>query len=404
MGISPQRILNPVGGRRVLSLAVGYERKIIVSGRMRGRAAHLLPSGPWRPHQQRFVAAVPRHRYKGSVAYARRYRASDGTDHWYLSWRERGKIRTQRLPAGTHETTARATARAMSAAHGTARRPEAIAPLAALGRFLEHVEKVKRRSPDTVRFYREALTPLFRHMAETGPMRAWSLRSFEAFVALHPKWSARTIQARAVAARTFAKWARVHGYMVGDFARDFQGPRVSPPRKEAYDAEELRRILAASIGHTLEIPVHLAFWVGHSHGDIARLTWEAIDLKAGWIEERRSKTKRDQPLPISPDLKAVLSRHKKRSGLVCPDFDRGAATWPWRQLCRRARVDPTGGLKKLRHTYATMLDATREVDNATHAALMAHAPGSAMPRRYSHPDRERLRDGIAALGKALNSM
>lgn len=324
------------------------------------------------------------------MAWARSRKCREGVV-WYVSRRAAGgKVETVRLGV-VDKSVARAAAKAQSERDGTRARPEAIAPLAALGKFCAHWAEVRRRSPETVEFYRERLAPLFRALAARGPMRSWREAWFEEYVREHADWKPRTVQALAVAARTFTKWARRKGYACAEFARDYESPRVVRGGKAAYSVDEARALLRASAGTSLEVPVALAFWAGLSWGDVAKLT--RADVARGWITRPRSKTGVPNLVPIARPLARVL----KDAELPCA-LPKGSD--PWRRLCERAGVPSAGGLKRLRRTYYTLLTIA-QVDQPTRTDLMGHTPRN-VTEGYGASDMERLRRGIEALERVVS--
>lgn len=323
------------------------------------------------------------------MAYARSRMTQEGRV-WYVSHRVGGKVKTPTRLGVVPKSVALAAARAQTERDGTRARPEAIAPLAALGRFCDEARDIYRRSPKTIRFYQQRLAPLVRFLADKGPMRAWCRPWFEEYVRSKPHWSPRSIQAIAVGSRTFVKRLRRMGYSVGDFARDFEGPRVLRGTREAYSDEEARRILAASKGHRLELAVHLALYAGLSHGDIERFDRAAV--KDGWFARPRAKTGVPVLIPVAKPLGFRIRSCAPRPLPEGSDV--------WRGLCELAEVPSKGGLKRLRHTFSTLLDAAG-VDSATRRDLMGHTPRS-VSDLYNHSDRRRLEAAIRSLETMLS--
>lgn len=308
---------------------------------------------------------------------------------WRVVHRVKGRPRTALWLGVVPESVARAAAKAQSARDGTRARPEAIAPLAALGRFLREWREVRQRSSETVDDYDTTLRPLLAFCASRGPMRAWGLEDFTAYVRSRPDLGPRSIEKRAVFARTFARWARRSGYALGTFADGFVGPRVVRGARAAYSAPEARALLEASLGTRLELAVHLALYAGLSHGDIVRFDPSAV--REGWYARPRSKTGVPVLVPVAGALAASIARS--------PTPDLPSDGKPWGALCDRAGVEPRGGLKRLRHTFATLLDAAG-VDSATRRDLMGHTPRS-MTDLYTHSDRRRLLGAIRSIERAL---
>lgn len=351
------------------------------------------------------------------MAYVRTHLGAPGKDgkrrvYRYLTWRGRdGKRKTSKLGPVSAAVAKRAAERKTEEVGDRPPPREAVAPLKALRQFLKAWEEQRARSKSTVRFYRYLLTPLVRFMAARGPMRSWTLRGYEAYVATKEGYGARSVQMLTNAARLFSKWARRHGYACADFARDFEGPRVERPRREAYTAEEAARLLAGARGHVLERSIALALLAGQSWGDLYAFDRDrskiAAALRSGWITGPRSKIRqKDQLVPVGKMLREVLTRTQEDERTL-PRED--SSYRPWKRLCERTKVgeekgkpvylSPSGGFKRLRHTFSTLLDAAG-VDHTTRSVLMGHAPRT-MTDRYTHTDQERLREGIEALERAL---
>lgn len=339
-------------------------------------------------------------------------RVVNGKTFWYAVWRVReivgGKLtrvkHTKALGAvGIDSARAECDAVRITEERKDPK-PKHVGVSAALDAFLREKADVQRRRPETIEFYRDRLGPLFVTLGNRGPLRSWQLSWIVDIVAAHPKWSPRTVQMHLTALRTFAKWARSRGYDCPDLARDVKGPTVTKANREAYSVPQLRAILAASVGHRHAVAVALAALAGLSLGDLRALLWRDVDLRRGWITGVRSKTGRPLLIPIAKRLrealKAATPGHPHQVVCTLPKSD-STAYQAWTRICKRAGVSPIGGWKRLRHTYATILDAAH-VDGATRRDLMAHAPGSSMEGLYTHADHGRLRAGIGAIDAAVS--
>lgn len=320
---------------------------------------------------------------------------ADGKTYHYLRYRDREGQHTRALgPIPLSQALDRAAQKTAELSKGVPRR-ESLGAVRALNRFVKHWEEVRRRSPKTVRFYQQKLGPLLAWMAARGGrMATWTPRLFERYVREHPSWSANTVRKVAVAARTFARWARRQNIACPDFAADFEGPMVTRPKKEAYTREEVRRVLDASKGRALEVPVALAFWAGLSDGDVRALTSD--DIAGGWITRPRSKTRVPQIVPVATPLRTLLAGS---DGPVCAVPASMSARW--RQLCKAAGVPSRGGLKRLRISFATLLDAAG-VSRGVISDLMGHTPRD-VTSGYVRADRKALLDGIASLERYVNA-
>lgn len=335
---------------------------------------------------------------------------ADGREHRYLYWRERAgrgtkarwRQRTRALGPVPLEVAEAEAAVVERDVERRTPRPVATGAVQAVNAFLQEWETVKRRRPETIRYYRSLLEPLARELGAKVPLRSWAAKHLVEYLAARPSWSPRHVQMLIVACRTFTKWARRRGWDVQPFALDVEGPRVTAPPREAYTVEQARLLLEESTGTPLAAPVGLALLAGLSLGDLQAITWAAVDLRAKRIQTVRSKTGRPIAVPIGKRLLAILKAAGPGAAdaPVCPDPIRENPSRDFRALCRRAGVPAKGGWKRCRHTYSTLLGAA-QVDRATHQALMAHAPGSQLTDRYSHSDWARLEAGTRAIEGAL---
>lgn len=283
----------------------------------------------------------------------------------------------------------------------------------ALEAFLNS-RRAKGAAEDTITFYREKLERVFDAMGGRA-LPAWRPSDLEAFFAkkrapredaegkVIPGWSPRYVAMHLIACRTFLKWARKRNLAIPDFAADVEAPKRRPTRPKVFTAEEVAAILtyARETSSPLEPAVALAAYAGLSRHDLHELTWEEVDLKANLIRHSRLKTGEGDPLPIRPELRAVLDRHRATHGLVCRGMpaDKSAATQALHRLQERAGVE-TSGWHRFRHTYATLVFAATK-DQATVAALLQHRHGSSETAKYVHTDAVRMSAGAAAAAKAI---
>jgi integrase len=80
-------------------------------------------------------------------------------------------------------------------------------------------------------------------------------------------------------------------------------------RDRVLTAEEFQRILDASPEYFKPI-LHCAYHTGMRRGEILALTWDRVDLKAGFIRLKDSDTKTDaaRSIPVGRELREVLRR------------------------------------------------------------------------------------------------
>jgi len=105
--------------------------------------------------------------------------------------------------------------------------------------------------------------------------------------------------------------------------------RENNAREKVVTAEEYQRLLMVSPVHLRRI-VACAYETGMRAGEIKRLTWDKVDLKAGFIRltARDTKTNEKRAIPLSPVLREILEevRKEQRDGKVAP-IDGRVFTW-----------------------------------------------------------------------------
>lgn len=91
---------------------------------------------------------------------------------------------------------------------------------------------------------------------------------------------------------------------------------------EIFTPEEMGRVLAAADEMNSDLIPFLAIgaFAGLRHAEIQRLDWSEVKLADGFIEVKASKAKTASRrlVPITENLSAWLTPHKKANGLVCP--------------------------------------------------------------------------------------
>jgi integrase len=326
---------------------------------------------------------------------------SSGITTWAIEWREggrKGKVRARQLGAVT-EDEAQYELAAMNAGKRTRREKRVVAPDRAVEDYLRHL-KASGRSDGMVEHDRDKLKPLLDAWGHR-PLSEWARAHLEALLA-ERGWATTRVRNAVGVYRRFVSWCDQVGIACGDFVAGYKPPRLRPPQEpEALSAEEARQFLDAARDHYLEVPVALALFVGLSRGDLRALTWKEVDLDQGLITRPRHKTGRALRLPISPPLREVLERHRRRSGPVCPRLPKSNSSLSksLHRLCDRAEI-PRGGWHRLRHTAATLL-AAAGTDVATIGRILGHRPGSVVTLRYLHTDDERLRQAAEAVAQAV---
>lgn len=256
-------------------------------------------------------------------------------------------------------------------------------------------------------YYRGKVGPFLRAHASL-PLARLTARHVEVWVAAHPEWKPRTVQAFLVSLGSMLAWAKKAGQLVPaglvEDVRAIDRPPIRLIDRNVLTPAQVGALLAAARGTDLEPAVALAAGAGLGLGDLRTLRWEEVDLDAGTLHRPagRRKTGERYRVFLAPFVVEALGRVKPRGETVC-------ALPPMRTLRKRfddlhaAAGVPRGrgdGWHRLRHTFASMLAAAGTPLPAIRA-LLGHAPGSTATLRYLHPEDARIRDGVAAVEKAV---
>jgi len=143
----------------------------------------------------------------------------------------------------------------------------------------------------------------------------------------------------------------------------------------------------------------MALYTGMRKSEILRLEWNHIDFEKGFITIVNPKGGKDQIIPLNDMARNVLKSHKKKKyKLVFPGKKGEVRKYLKHPLNRIKKAAKLPGdfrpLHGLRHTYASFLASTGQVDLYTLQVLLTHKSPQ-MTQRYAH-----LRD--QTLKKASN--
>lgn len=173
-------------------------------------------------------------------------------------------------------------------------------------------------------------------------------------------------------------------------------PRVDNQRTEDLTPEQLSKLLAAiDEDHDTQAAnfMRMALFTGMRRGELFRLQWQDVDFDRGFIHIRTPKGGKDQTIPLNPAAKELLENHPRdnNSSFVFPGRrgkQRQDIRRPVNRIRKRADLPPGfRPLHGLRHTYASLLASSGQVDLYVLQKLLTHKT-SAMTQRYAH-----LRDG-----------
>jgi integrase len=155
--------------------------------------------------------------------------------------------------------------------------------------------------------------------------------------------------------------------------------------------------------------VKMAAFTGMRRGELFSLQWEDVDFERGFIAIRDPKGGKDQAIPMSAPVRALLSTHPKSdvSPYVFPGRRGGKRTDAKKALAkiRTASGLPEGfrPLHGLRHAFASMLASSGKVDLYTLQKLLTHK-SPAMTQRYAHLRDEALRQASDLVGTLIEQV
>ena len=181
-----------------------------------------------------------------------------------------------------------------------------------------------------------------------------------------------------------------------------QKPTVYNIKTEDLTAEQLKNLLEAiekAEDQQAANIMKMALYTGMRRSELFRLKWTDIDYERGFIHIRDSKGGPDQKIPLNDASRALLQANPKTE---CEFVFPNRAGQQLTDISRQVNlIKKQAGLPKdfrplhgLRHTYASMLASSGQVDMYTLQKLLTHK-SPLMTQRYAH-----LRDD--ALKKASN--
>ena len=262
------------------------------------------------------------------------FRVADEGDKAFEDSRTRALAELREIAEGERSETDRAllAARAHRARYGTKVRRVKIAELYDAWRDLP-----RKRTPSPARdaVCRGVFDRFSRFMAETAP----NVTETGALTAAHFRGFMDAEKARGVSARTWngalsilrGTLARVDPHSVGfnEYLKALPKSDEETIHRRPFDEAELSRIFsAAEIDPLLHGMIVAAAATAMRRGDIARLRWQDVDLDAGFVTVKTSKTGDTVDIPIFPELRSVLDARPRRGAFVFPEAAKLYATSP----------------------------------------------------------------------------
>jgi integrase len=153
--------------------------------------------------------------------------------------------------------------------------------------------------------------------------------------------------------------------------------------------------------------VRLCLCTGLRRGELLRLQWSHIDFDRGFIHIKDPKGGPDQVIPMNDSARKILENHPREDGtvFVFPGRNGEQKVDPRKAL---NRIKKAAGLPEdfrplhgLRHTFASSLASSGQVDLYTLQRLLTHKSPQ-MTQRYSHLRDEALRKASDLAGNLVN--
>jgi integrase len=186
-------------------------------------------------------------------------------------------------------------------------------------------------------------------------------------------------------------------------------PKVNNLKTEDLTPEQLTALLDAIEENPCEAGdmMKLALFSGMRRGEMFKLKWQDIDFERGFIHIRDPRGGPDQTIPLNDMARGLLDGRVKTSDFVFPGRGGEQRT----DIKKQAnRVKEQAELPKdfralhgLRHTYATMLASSGQVDMYTLQKLLTHK-SPLMTQRYAHLRDETLRRASDLAGRLVDEV
>jgi integrase len=192
------------------------------------------------------------------------------------------------------------------------------------------------------------------------------------------------------------------------FSFHIKKPEVHNTKTEDLTPEQLSRLLVfidenphLQAGQMMK----LVLYSGLRRGELFKLEWRHVNFERGFIIIKQPKGGRDQQIPLNQSARDLLESLPRNSKYVFPDKDGGQRT----QITREARtiMDKAGvpkGFRSfhgLRHTFASMLASSGQVDMYTLQRLMTHKDPR-RTQRYAHLRDETLQKASNVAGDIID--
>ena len=212
------------------------------------------------------------------------------------------------------------------------RKPKPPPDLAELLDSWDIVLQAERKSPKTIRTYRDGVRGFLR-WCDTGAtdpvLTRAAVLAFTANLLANGAEPA-TARARQQALRRFSAWLAEEGELDTDPLLGMRPPRLDTKVVEPLDADELKMLIKACQGKSLrdrrdEAIVRLMAETGARAGEVTAMLIADVDLRRGMAVIRRGKGGKGRIVPFSPQTATALDRYirMRRAHLLAE----GPALW-----------------------------------------------------------------------------
>jgi site-specific recombinase XerD len=173
----------------------------------------------------------------------------------------------------------------------------------------------QRRSPRTIKTYKDCLTGYLRWLDNTGrTSTTLDLDSVRAYLAhMAANGASTTTRLRHAALRQFSKWLTVEGILDADPLLKLPPPKIDAKVVPTLTADELRALLSACKGKDFRdirdtAIVRLMAEAGLRAGECVGLQVGDVDINRGLVTVRRGKGGKGRIVAIGPSTAVALGR------------------------------------------------------------------------------------------------
>lgn len=254
--------------------------------------------------------------------------------------------------------------------------------------------------PSTYAFYGHLAAHLadLRHLPlagiTTGDIRRLIAKGLDA------GYSPRTVRGVVDVLRMILRQAMADGLLPRNVVELVKLPRLEQREPSHYSSAQAWQFLDAIADDPLHPLFVVAFGTGLRRGELLALTWHDVDLDAGVLLVRRSKTAAGvRAVPLASFVVVELQLLRRRPGPIWP-------VTPWHVsgrmsvLCRRAGL-PRLRFHEIRHSTASIL-ADAGVPWELIQAILGHSK-MRQTAHYARPDMDVKRAAMEKIGRRVTA-